>query len=114
MSEEQDYKTETGENHADGCTCEERATAGPGDPCYPPVTFTTFLLSLASSAMVHMGETPEPESGGFTENLPLAKHTIDILGMLECKTKSNLTDDEAGLLANLLAELRMAYVKKAG
>ena len=68
--------------------------------------------SLAQSAMVLMGETPEPESGAFMRNLPEAKHTIDILAMLMCKTRGNLTTEESGMLENLLCELRLAYVKK--
>jgi len=92
-------------------TCKERQKDQ--EPCYPPVSFTTFLLSLASSAMVHLGETPDPETGGFTPNLPLAKHTIDILAMLECKTCSNLSEEEASLLSHLLYELRLTFVKKS-
>ena len=48
--------------------------------------------------MVHLGEAPEPESGSFSVNLPLAKHTIDILAMLECKTRGNLSPEEAAML----------------
>ena len=93
-------------------TCEERKRDR--EPCYPPVSFTTFLLSLASSAMVHLGETPDPESDNFMPNLPLAKHTIDIIAMLDCKTRSNLSEEETNLLTHLLYELRLTYVKKSG
>lgn len=82
------------------------------EPCFPPVSFITFVLSLAHSAMVLMGDTPEPETGQYLTNLPEAKHTIDILAMLECKTRGNLTDEECSILSNLLCELRLAFVKK--
>ena len=82
------------------------------EPCMPPVSFITFILSLAQSAMVLMGEAPDPESGEYMQNLPQAKHTIDILAMLDCKTRGNLTPEEHDVLENILCELRMAYVKK--
>jgi hypothetical protein len=78
-----------------------------------PIDFVTFTLSLASSAFVHMGDAPHPELGSPTENLAIAKQTIDILGMLEVKTKGNLTPDEEKFLENLLADLRIRYVEKS-
>ena len=76
------------------------------------IDFYTFLLSLGSSAFVHLGDAPNPESGETQENLPLAKQTIDILGMLEVKTKGNLTPEEENFLENLLMDLRLRYVQK--
>jgi hypothetical protein len=78
-----------------------------------PIDFVTFALSLASSAFVHMGDAPHPETGAPAENLALAKQTIDILGMLEQKTRGNLTDDEAKFLENLLADLRIRFVERS-
>ncbi|PIP39506.1 MAG: hypothetical protein COX19_07625 [Desulfobacterales bacterium CG23_combo_of_CG06-09_8_20_14_all_51_8] len=78
----------------------------------PEINFTTFILSLNSSALVHLGIQTDPITGGQTENLPVAKQTIDIFAMLEEKTKGNLTDDERRLLTNVLYELRMLYVKQ--
>ena len=78
----------------------------------PPVSFITFILSLAQSAMVLMGEAPDPESGRIITNLAEAKHTIDILAMLDCKTRGNLTSEEKEVLESLLCDLRMLYVKK--
>ncbi|QLA15207.1 DUF1844 domain-containing protein [Desulfolutivibrio sulfoxidireducens] len=120
MSENEDFKVTdrraTGPD-ADGTgTCREGKGVPPrkDKPCYPPVAFSTFLLSLAASAMVQLGESPEPETGQYTQNLALAKHTIDILAMLQCKTRANATDEEAKLLADLLCQLRLSYVKKTG
>lgn len=77
----------------------------------PEIDFGTFVMSLATSALVHMGEVPHPESESHT-NLALAKQTIDILGMLRDKTRGNLTREEGELLEHLLLDLRMKYVAK--
>ena len=90
-----------------GCDCK------PGCDCkLPQVTFSTFILSLASSGLVQLGEVPNPETGAMEKDLLMAKHTIDILTMLEGKTKSCLDEDEARLLDGILYELRMKYVMK--
>jgi hypothetical protein len=80
----------------------------------PPIDFTTFCLSLANSAMIHLGLAPDPESGQGAPNLPLAQQTIDILAMLEDKTRNNLTADESKLLSALLYDLRMRFVEARG
>jgi hypothetical protein len=80
----------------------------------PPVEFTTFVLSLSHSALMHLGEAPDPETGGVVQkNLLLARQTIDLIAMLEEKTKGNLTGDEERLLAQILFDLRMRYVEKS-
>ena len=85
----------------------------PGCDCsMPQVTFSTFILSLASSALVQLGEVPNPETGATEQDLIIAKHTIDILTMLEEKTRNCLDADEARLLEGSLYELRMKYVMK--
>lgn len=80
----------------------------------PKVDFSTFVLSLASSALVQLGEVPNPENGRNEQNLPIAKHTIDILAMLREKTSCGLTEEETRLMDGVLYELRMKYVIKAG
>jgi hypothetical protein len=77
----------------------------------PKIDFSTFVLSMNSSVLVQLGLIDDPASGQKTKNLPLAKQTIDLLAMLEEKTKGNLTDDEEKILTNILYELRMLYVK---
>ena len=74
------------------------------------IDFGMFTMSLASSVLVHLGELEHPDSHERTANLPLAKQTIDILGMLREKTRGNLTQEEAQVLDNLLYDLRMKYV----
>jgi hypothetical protein len=76
----------------------------------PGIDFATFVMSLASSVLVHLGELEHPDTRERTANLPLAKQTIDILGMLREKSRGNLTQEEAQVLDNLLYDLRMKYV----
>lgn len=94
-------------------TDNERSGCGCGDAQrMPQVTFSTFILSLASSALVQLGEVPDPDSGAVSENLLMAKHTIDVLSMLQEKTKACLDADERRLLDGILYEVRMKYVMK--
>ena len=80
----------------------------------PQIDFATFVLSLSHSALVHLGEAPDPDTNETAHvDLGLAKQNIDILGMLEEKTKSNLTGDEERLLAQVLFDLRMRFVEKS-
>ncbi len=82
-----------------------------GVPTLPAVDFHTFVLSLGSSALLHLGELEHPDVGAPQKDLPLAKHTIDILVMLEEKTRGNLTAAEEKLIASLLYDLRLRYVE---
>ena len=98
-------------------TEEKSAGSVPSDPpgdALPGIDFSTLVLSLATSAMVHMGLVPETEGGPVDKNLPLAHQTIDTLEMLQEKTRGNLTDEETKLLQSVLYELRMGYVKARG
>jgi hypothetical protein len=79
---------------------------------YPQVTFTNFILSLSTSALFHFGDFPDPEGGASEKNLPAAKQTIDILDMLNEKTKGNLDENENNLIQGALYELKMRYVKE--
>ena len=83
-----------------------------GRPSMPKPTFSTFVLSLASSALVQLGEVPDPGTGKTEQDLALAKHSIDILAMLKEKAENGLDQEEARLLDGLLYELRMKYVVK--
>ena len=88
-------------------------TAEPPTAAFPPVDFHTFVLSLGSSALLHLGEIENPNDGASQKDLPLAKHTIDILAMLEEKTKGNLSTAEERLMESLLYDLRLRYVEKS-
>lgn len=76
----------------------------------PELSFEHFLLSLATAALVHLGEVAHPETDEKKVDLVQAKQNIDILGMLHEKTKGNLTDAEKQLLEGMLGQLRMQYV----
>ncbi|SPF50915.1 conserved hypothetical protein [Syntrophobacter sp. SbD1] len=81
---------------------------------FPEVSLATFIFSLSSSALVHLGEIPEPETSQKRVDLPIAKQIIDTLGMLQEKTKGNLDQDEERLLKSVLYDLRMRYIQKSG
>lgn len=78
---------------------------------FPPPAFPSLLVGLASSALLHLGESPEPGAASPEINLPAAKQAIDLLGLLQAKTKGNLEDEEKALLETLLYDLRLKYVK---
>jgi hypothetical protein len=81
------------------------------DEVLPNFDFSTFVLSLSHSALMHLGQAPHPETGTVEKSLPLARQTIDLLGMLEEKTKGNLSGDEERLLSQILFDLRLRYVE---
>ena len=81
-------------------------------PPLPAMDFSTFILSLNQSAFVHLGIVDDPASGQKNKQLALAKQTIDLLGMLEEKTRGNLTAEESGMLKNILYDLRIIYVRE--
>ena len=75
------------------------------------ISFAAFVLSLAHTAAVHFGDIPDPVSGQRSEsNLPAAQQMIDILALLESKTRGNLTTEERQLLEQILYELRLRFV----
>jgi len=84
--------------------------AGPGQASGVPVTFASFVISLGSSSLMLMGEQLDPQQPAMPVNLPQAKEIIDLLSVLEEKTKGNLTADEQTVLRDMLYALRMKYV----
>lgn len=77
----------------------------------PPVDFVTFVLSLYHSARMHLGDAPNPEGGATRVELPLARQTIDLIGLLQDKTHGNLTGEEERIVEQALYDLRMRYVE---
>lgn len=111
FSDEEEKKEEpAAEKKPDLKANAEEPAAEPLD--YPPVNFTNFVISLSTSALFHFGDFPEKEGGSAEKNLPAAKQTIDILDMLNEKTKGNLDQNEANLIQGVLYELKMRYVKE--
>jgi hypothetical protein len=79
------------------------------------LSFTAFVISLASSAAIHFGDIPDPQTGQAQEaNLDGAQQMIDILALLEEKTRGNLTAEERQVLEQVLYELRLRYVQASG
>jgi hypothetical protein len=77
----------------------------------PEISFSSFLLSISSSALLHLGEIADPQSGEKKKDLTLAKQSVDIIALLKEKTKGNLTEEEEKLLEHLLYDLRMRFVQ---
>jgi len=106
-------KDETGKVKPEGA----EQTRGEDAQAYrplPQVSFSTFVFSLSSSALVHLGEIPDPEAERVELDLPMAKQIIDTLGMLQEKTRGNLDAQEDKLLKTVLYDLRLRYVQKSG
>jgi hypothetical protein len=94
-----------------GARADAPAAPPAGATALPQVDFHTFVLSLGSSALLHLGELEVPGAEGPQKDLALAKHTIDVLVMLEEKTRGNLTPAEEKLISSLLYDLRLRYVE---
>ena len=82
-------------------------------PPLPEVNFNSLIMSLSSSALIHLGEIEDPHTGQKKKDIPLAKHAIDTIAMLKEKTKGNLTQEEERFLDSVLADLRWRFVKAA-
>jgi hypothetical protein len=86
--------------------------ATPAQPrSLPPADFGTLVLSLGSSAVMYLGQSDEPDGQKPPRNLPMAKHAIDLLTVLEEKTQGNLSSEEGQILESLLFDLRLRYVE---
>jgi hypothetical protein len=97
-----------------------QADASPGDGAaagaagargMPPASFETLLSTLATQALFAMGAIPDPATGQRMQHLDLARHHIDMLAVLEEKTKGNLSEDEAKVIASTVYELRSRYIQ---
>lgn len=79
----------------------------------PHMDFSGFVLSLSHSALIHLGDAPNPADGSVAVDLVMARHTIDLLSMLQEKTQNNLDGEEERILGHALYDLRMRYVEVA-
>ena len=110
MPEEQEPKGQSGSRGFQ--MVGEEGAASEGVKTLPPITFGTFVLSLSTSALVHLGEGPSPETGKpAPPHHPVAQQTLDLRQMLLQKSQGNLDHDEAHLLEAILHDLRMRYVR---
>ena len=109
--EEKDKKID--ESWKEAAKQEKESLKKEGDKFSPPEPdFNFFVTTLALQASISLGQVANPATEKIEEDLVQAKFLIDTLGMLQEKTKGNLTDEEKGLLENLLYELRTAYIAK--
>ena len=95
---------------------EPTVAAAAGTTTAPPLedmTFSTFVIGLSTQALVLLGEVLDPAAQKIEADLLGAKQMIDILGMLQAKTRGNLDDAETGLLEAVLYDLRMKYVQRS-
>jgi hypothetical protein len=99
------------ETSGDGFTVEDPPESPAGE--LPKIDFSTFTLSLATSALFHMGMTEGPEGSKGEANLSLARQTIDTLELLQDKTRGNLSEEEDKLLQTVLYEIRMVFVSSS-
>lgn len=92
-----------------------KETAKPGTPPrkIPQIDFPSYILSYYTQGLVLLGEVPNPYTNKKEEDLEAARHTVDILAMLEEKTRGNLSKEEEQLLGSVLYELRMKFMAKA-
>ena len=90
---------------------EERKKEEPQSVPLPEVSLSSLVFSLSSSALLHLGEIADPQTGEKKEDFALAKHSIDTISMLKDKTKGNLTEEEDKFLESILTDLRWRYVK---
>lgn len=98
VKEKEEKKKETGKTKADRHPL-------------PEVNFSSLILSLSSSALLHLGEIADPHTGEKKKDIALAKHSIDTIAMLREKTKGNLDDEEQKFIDSILTDLRWRYVK---
>lgn len=99
-------------NSGSDCGCGEGKVPSKDGRCVmPEVTFPAFVMSLNTSALYHLGEIADPQTGKRIVELDLARHAIDTLVLIQNKTKGNLTTDEEELLKNILYDIKIRFVK---
>lgn len=90
----------------------EEARASPaGGPDLPGIDFMTLVLSLSHSVLLNLGDAPDPSTGERSVDLPLARQTVDLIALLQDKTRGNLSGEEERVLSQALYDLRMRYVE---
>lgn len=83
----------------------------PSSDTLAEINFSTFVISLSTQALMHLGEIPSPLTGKVERDFAVAKQMIDILGMLRDKSRGNLDEQESRLMEDVLYDLRMRYVE---
>lgn len=112
VAEQTSAEAEKPSAEADKSSTKEGTPPEKEAPPRPPIDFSSYVLSYYTQGCVLLGEVPNPYTNKKEEDLEAAKHMIDILSMLEQKTKGNLSKEEQQLLESVLYELRMKYMAK--
>jgi hypothetical protein len=100
--------------YEEGCPCGDGKVPDQDGQCVmPEVTFMAFVMSLNTSALFHLGEIADPVNGEKLIDLPLARHAIDTLALLEDKTRGNLDNDEMEMPKNVLYDVKLKFVAVA-
>ncbi|MGZ8425538.1 MAG: DUF1844 domain-containing protein [Candidatus Binatia bacterium] len=94
-----------------GSAAQERVDGAAQANALPEIDFSTFVISLSTQVLMHLGEIANPASGKVEADISVAKQVIDILAMLSDKTRGNLNANEAQLMEGILFDLRMKYVE---
>jgi hypothetical protein len=109
LDEDGNPRDKTPEEEPGKKPADKKQTAG--TPPLPEADFTSLIFSLSSTALFHIGDIADPETGKKTVDLSLAKHAIDTISMLQEKTSGNLTGEEKKFTESVLADLRWRFVK---
>lgn len=114
-AEEASERESAGSSREPGQEPESRSGEKPQQPSteHPPITFSAFLVSLSTQALVCLGEVASPEDGQIHKDLDAARELIDIIAMLKDKTRGNVDPEEEKLVENILYDLRMRFVRTA-
>ncbi|HOO37713.1 MAG TPA: DUF1844 domain-containing protein [Deltaproteobacteria bacterium] len=112
------FTDKRGENREESARKEHGSVNGPDSPgqggatsALPVIDFPTLIMSFASAAMISLGRVPDPMTGQVSKDLALAKQNIDIISLLQEKTRGNLLPEEVNLVEGILYELRICYVE---
>lgn len=109
---DEDWKAQVEREKEEVVDAPEDAAGADAEEVLPPASFATLVMTLATQAMGALGQLQEPtEDGKVQVQLPVGKHLIDTLAVLEEKTKGNLSAEETTMLENVLNQLRMLYVE---
>lgn len=111
-TEQSSAEAEKSSTEAEQSSAKEEKPPEKEAPPRPPIDFPSYILSYYTQGCVLLGEVPNPYTNKKEEDLEAAKHTVDILSMLEQKTKGNLSKEEQQLLESVLYELRMKFMAK--
>ncbi len=111
-----DDTDQTAQKPKENVQSEHPPTAGGAAPAEKidaamPVSFSSFILSLATSALIHLGQGAPSQGGGGTVALPLARQVIDLIALLSEKTKGNLTKEEEEMISQTLFALQIKFVE---